>query len=92
MDLRGEAKVCNNEIVPYSFGETTLTLKTRIKMMKNVRQSLCTVATVTPHSICSGKCKSRQHGSSCAHIVHRVSTCDAHTLLLSPPTRSLGTG
>ena len=26
MDLRGEAKVCNVEIVPYSFGETTLIL------------------------------------------------------------------
>ena len=34
--LRGEAKICNIEIVPYSFGETTLTLKTRIKMMKTV--------------------------------------------------------
>ena len=31
--LRGEAKVCNIEIIPYKFGETTLTLKT---MMKNV--------------------------------------------------------
>ena len=34
--LRGEAKVCNVEIVPYSFGETTLILKTRINMTKNV--------------------------------------------------------
>ena len=85
--LRGEAKVCNVEIVPYSFGETTLILKTRIKMTKNVRQPLCAVATVTPHSICSGKCKSRQHGSSCAHIVHRVFPCGAsvhtHTVVIT---------